>query len=220
MPVVGIDQDADDVNNGAGADPDDIAAWMAQRQQDVANRDQNVAAGQGAWAASTATGDNLEAPNPDDVRALGADAQGQDAAATSRAPLTPSQVSAIVWNESRSLSGPQVQQMREQIAHTVMNADAKWGDKRSTYARTSSTTANVPPAEKGTYDSSAQAVQAAIAQRARGVDPTNGAVFYQFLPGGSPPTWQDRSMKVQQGPFNNSYPHGKLGRSNVHWYAY
>jgi hypothetical protein len=112
VAVFGIDQDADDASDGTGSDPDDVAAWMAQRQQDVANRDRNVAAGQNAWAASTASGDNLQAPNPDDVRALGADAQGQDAAAGppikrgDKATLSDDTRARILMNELRSYSGP------------------------------------------------------------------------------------------------------------------
>ena len=110
--------------------------------------------------------------------------------------------------------------MREQIAHTILNADAKWGDKRMTYAHTAPMTARVPDVEKGIYDASMQAAQTAVAQHAKGIDPTNGAVFYQFLPGPSPSSWQNRSMKIQQGPFNNSFPYGKLRRTGVYWYAY
>lgn len=110
--------------------------------------------------------------------------------------------------------------MREQIAHSVLNADAKWGGKRMVYAHTAPMTAQVPDVEKGTYEASMQAAKAAIDQHAKGVDPTNGAVFYQFLPGPSPSVWQNRPLKAQPGPFNNSFPHGKLGSKNVHWHAY
>jgi len=218
MPVPGTDQNDGNNNDDGG---DDIASWMAQRQQDVASRDQNAAAGQDAWATSTATGDNLQAAKPSDVASLGADAQGQDAAAKAAAPgVTPDQLAAIIYNETRSLSGPQAQQMREQIAHAVLNADAKWGGKRMTYAHTAPMTAQVPDVEKGTYDASVQSARTAMDQHAKGVDPTNGAVFYQFLPGPSPSVWQNRSMKVQQGPFNNSHPQGNLGPRGVYGDAY
>ena len=81
-----------------GEDAGDVAHWMARRQQEVDNRDANMAAGQTAWAASTANGDNLQAPNPSDVAALGADTQGQDAAANAAAAsrLTPDQLAAVI----------------------------------------------------------------------------------------------------------------------------
>jgi hypothetical protein len=210
-------------------DLDDVNDWMAQRQKEVDGLDEDLEAGRDAWSASTATGQNLAAASPDDVRALGADANGQDAAAQgSVAPIKrgnnakrgDGDYAGVVFNETRSLAGPQADQMRLEMAHALMNADETWGDEVAKYARTAPTTAHVPDVEKDRYDAAVRAVAAARAQRAKGLDPTNGAVFYQFLPAPSKDPWQGRSMKVGRGPFDNSYPHGKLGPSGVYWYAY
>jgi hypothetical protein len=52
---------------------DDIANWMAQRWQDIANLGPEAEdAGRRLWAQATRSGQNLSAPNPSDVYALGA----------------------------------------------------------------------------------------------------------------------------------------------------
>jgi hypothetical protein len=45
--------------------------FMARRRREVAQRDADEAAGRSRWVASTATGENLSAPNPSDLVALG-----------------------------------------------------------------------------------------------------------------------------------------------------
>lgn len=56
-----------------GAPGDDIADWMAQRWRDIANLGPEAEdAGRRLWAQATRSGQNLSAPNPSDVYALGA----------------------------------------------------------------------------------------------------------------------------------------------------
>ena len=59
----------DDLDDG-----DDIKSWMARRAADVArlNDPQADALGREAWATATQSGQDLSAPTPSDVRALGA----------------------------------------------------------------------------------------------------------------------------------------------------
>lgn len=56
------------------SDGDDIDTWMAKRSSDAArlNDPESDLLGRDAWAASTQAGQNLPAPTPSDVRALGA----------------------------------------------------------------------------------------------------------------------------------------------------
>jgi hypothetical protein len=215
MRVFGNDQNADDTNDGMNADPDDIAAWMAQRQQELANRDQNIAAGQNAWAASTASGDNLTAPNPDDVRALGADAQGQDAAAAvppvkrgDKGSLSDNHVTGSVFNETRSFSGPALQQAQINAAHVIINGDEKWGPKRANLASSASVVAHPLPGEESVYKSAQDAVAIARAQRAKGIDPTNGALHLNSRGDASRGSWNGSPIKTQVGPLHNSYTKG------------
>ena len=61
------------------ADAFDISDWMAQRRADVQRLLQGAEAeGRRLWAESTATGQAISAPTPQDVRALGAQALGAD----------------------------------------------------------------------------------------------------------------------------------------------
>ncbi len=52
---------------------DDINDWMAQRWRDVQSLGaQAEAAGRNLWAQATRTGQNVYAPNPSDIPAIGA----------------------------------------------------------------------------------------------------------------------------------------------------
>jgi hypothetical protein len=56
-----------------GAPGDDIADWMAQRWRDIANLGPEAEdAGRRLWAQATRSGQDVAAPNPSDVYALGA----------------------------------------------------------------------------------------------------------------------------------------------------
>jgi hypothetical protein len=221
MPAYGIDQDADDVNDGTSADPDDIAAWMAQRQQDVANRDQNIAAGQNAWVASTASGDNLQAQNPDDVRALGADAQGQDAAAApikrgDKAILPDDTKARILMREFRSYSGPGAMQAIVNGAHALMNADETYGPDRIKYAKSGQPVATIPPAEEAGFRRMQDALAVAKAQRAQGFDPTGGALHFGFQTSDTRAPWLGEfPIHTQVGPLHNSFTYGDVPSSTA-----
>jgi hypothetical protein len=176
---------------GFGYDDDDdgsdIGSWMQQRQKDVDSADADYAAGQDAIDASIRDGRYLAAATPDAVRALGAQ---QRAAGGTPVPqpirrgdkslLSDKDIAGIIFNETRSFSGPDIQKAREHVAHAIMNADETWGPVRSTYAKTASAAANPPKVEQPAYQSAMDAVAAACAQRAKGIDPTNGAVFFRF----------------------------------------
>jgi hypothetical protein len=74
---------------------DDTANWMAQRWQDIANLGPGAEdAGRRLWAQATRSGQNLSAPNPSDVYALGAqflNGGAADSSANSQQQGDPSQ---------------------------------------------------------------------------------------------------------------------------------
>jgi hypothetical protein len=64
---------ADAQSSSSPANQDDIAHWMAQRWRDVQSLGgQAETAGRNLWAQATRAGQNLAAPNPSDIAALGA----------------------------------------------------------------------------------------------------------------------------------------------------
>jgi hypothetical protein len=58
-------------------DLDDINAWMAQRNANVALRQEAETAGRDLWDQATRDGQDLSAANPSDLIGIGADALGQ-----------------------------------------------------------------------------------------------------------------------------------------------
>jgi hypothetical protein len=78
-------------------------------------------------------------------------------------PLTDAQIANVIFNETRSLSGADIQRVRVNIAHTIINAD----NGSHARPRTGSTAASVPPAERATYAQCLQAVQLAREERGR-----------------------------------------------------
>lgn len=201
MPVPGIDQD------------DDIAGWMAQRRQAVANRDRILAAGRDAWAASTATGENLQAATPDDVRALGADAQGHDAAAVARikrgekAILSDDTKARILFGEFRSYSGPRTMEAIINGAHALINADETYGADRGKLAGSIPPAMVIPSAEAAGFKRMQDALATAKAQRAKGTDPTSGALHFGFPTSDTRALWLKKfPIRTQVGPLHNSFP--------------
>ena len=209
MPVPRVDQEDNDSHD------DDVTSWMAQRQQDVANRDQNIAAGRDAWAASTATGQNLTAATPADVQALGADAQGQDTAGAGAAPikrgnsgtLSDDIGARILMNEFRSYSGPGATQAIINGAHALITADEASGLNRPITAKPIDT---IPAVEAPMFKRVQDAVAAAKAQRAQGIDPTNGATHFRFWTDDHRGPWNGYPIRTQVGPLHNSFPFGDV----------
>jgi len=130
----------------------------------------------------------------------------------------------IVFNESQSYSdhpgaNELIDMARQKMAHTVINADQKWGADRMTWAKTArpiepSENALRNPTVRAVYDSSMKAAREAYLS---GTDPTNGAVFaiqmtdpgrsnYKFE-GGRP---QGVPISTQSGPYNNSFPNKRV----------
>ncbi len=117
--------------------------------------------------------------------------------------LTQTQVANIVFNETRSLSGPGIDEARETITHAIINGDLAQGSDRP---ETASTTASVPAAERGIYQETLGATIVAEAQYAVGEDPTNGAIHFNLRNGSSIADHRlFGEVSTQVGPLNNSY---------------
>jgi hypothetical protein len=121
----------------------------------------------------------------------------------SNAQLSDQQVAAVVFNETRSLSGDQVGRARQMVAHAVINGDEKLGARRPLTAGTS---ARVPDVEARTMRQSGSAVAAARAQRELGFDPTNGSIHFNLRPNAANGPFNGHDLTTQSGPLNNSFP--------------
>ncbi|MDD5929805.1 MAG: hypothetical protein PUC37_08380 [Spirochaetales bacterium] len=87
--------------------------------------------------------------------------------------LTAKELAAILFNETRSLSGEKIKQARKEVAHSIINADKKWKEKRSTYAKTAAKEAKVPEVESYIYEACLEAAIEAVKEDEEGIDPTN-----------------------------------------------
>ena len=131
-------------------------------------------------------------------------------------PLSDVQIANIIFNETRSLSGQNIQKARINIAHTIINASSVAGSR----PRTGPALAHVPPAEKAGYAACLQAVQFARQERLRGNDPTNGAQNFNFRQNPSRATFYNLPIQTQVGPLNNSFPTSGLPATGIYANTY
>ena len=133
--------------------------------------------------------------------------------------LTVHEVGLIVFGETQSYAdrdsaNEAVNAAREKIAHTLMNADTKFGVHRNAVARTASP---IEPSMKSlqnartrqAYESSLAAAREAYLSP---TDPTHGATHFQFLTNADRSNFKFKGgsheglpLKTQSGPFDNSY---------------
>jgi hypothetical protein len=125
--------------------------------------------------------------------------------------LTPDQIAAIIFNESRALrGGDALDQARTAMAATILNADRLWGANRSHLAGTSSISlpATLTPAEQADLKDIQGSVRRAQELQAQGQDPAAGATNYNFraFRSETPPDWgRDFSSQAIHGPFYDPY---------------
>lgn len=131
-------------------------------------------------------------------------------------PLSDAQIAAVVFNETRSLSGNDIQRARANVAHTIVNADSSSGGR----PRSAPTTANVPAVEQSAYADCLAAVQLMRREKAQGTDPTNGAKNFNFRKNASRSNFYGFAIQTQVGPLNNSYPTADLPRSGIYANTY
>jgi hypothetical protein len=126
------------------------------------------------------------------------------------APLSDEQVGNIVFNETRSLSGPGIDAARGDVASTIMNADETWGSLRSLHADTapSSLPSNFSSALEGRTLTSIRSTVAQVRTlRSLGFDPTYGATNFNLRAYPSPvaPPWaRTFSLQALHGAFANT----------------
>jgi RHS repeat-associated protein len=141
----------------------------------------------------------------------------RDANAAPNQGLTDQEIANIIFNETRSFSGPDIDKARRNIAHAIINGERLRGSKRP---KTAPTTANVPPAEAGTYQDILENVRAARLEREWG-DPTKGAIHFNFRNTSSRSPFLNRyENSTSCGPLNNSYPQGGLNATGVYANTY
>jgi hypothetical protein len=135
-----------------------------------------------------------------------------------KAILSDDEKAAIIFNETRSLSGSDIHTAREYLAHALSNADETWGGDRAKYAGSAPSVIphGVPEVEGARYQSAVDAVAAAKSQRANGVDPTQGALNFNFRTPTQSGSFQGRSVKTRIGPLDNSYPTKQLPGSGIY----
>lgn len=141
--------------------------------------------------------------------------------------LTVRQVGLIVFNETQPFTDSDnandtIGGAREKVAHTLINADSKFGKERPRTAHPIEPTANQlkNPRVKRAYESSLAAARDAYLSAH---DPTGRATNFQFLTnasrsnirfkGGTP---EGLAIKTQSGPFNNSYTGGDVPSRHVY----
>ena len=206
------------------------ADWVRRRQQQVGNGPADYARGLAVVSTAIRNGQDVDASTPGAIRALGADQRGLDAAERAaqaiqrgdKGVLSDDDKARIIFNETRSLSGPDIQTAREYLAHALANADETWGVDRGKYASSapSRIPGGVPKAEAGAYQSGVDAVAAARRQRTMGVDPTNGALNFNFRTQTQSGPFEGKQARTRVGPFTNSYPTKKLPASGIYSMTY
>ncbi|SMF56459.1 RHS repeat-associated core domain-containing protein [Pseudogulbenkiania subflava] len=126
-------------------------------------------------------------------------------------------LSGILFNETRSLSGEGIDVARQNVAHSIINGDEKYGKRRP---KTASPHAVVPSSESDTYDACVEAAQNALNQDDLGVDPTNGATHFNLRPNASTKPFFGNPIRTNNGPFNNSYPTVDLPATGIYVNTY
>jgi hypothetical protein len=129
--------------------------------------------------------------------------------------MTNDEIAAVIFNETRSLSGENIFQARVNIAHAILNGESS--GKRD---KAAPTTAKVPEVEKVVYDNCLSAVSTMRVNAENKIDPTDGATNFNFRKN----TWEGdfygKKIKTHLGPFNNSYPSKDLPATGIYANTY
>ena len=135
--------------------------------------------------------------------------------------LTDSQIANIVFNETRSISGPGVDNARKNVAHAVMNGDEAEDKGKGKRPKTASDQVKkLPPVEKPTHDACKKAVDDARKERKKGIDPTKGGKHFNLRPNDSTKPFQGHPIKTHDGPLNNSFPTPELPKTGIYINTY
>jgi hypothetical protein len=132
-------------------------------------------------------------------------------------PMTRDELANIIFNETRSLSGPGLDNARYAIAHAIRNGEQQFGSGRPFTAPT--TVGSISNAERAAYYASYLAAQEADADRWDNTDPVNGATHFNLRPNNSGGPFQGNAsypLVRNFGPFNNSLPTRQLPATGVY----
>ncbi|HEV8589320.1 MAG TPA: RHS repeat-associated core domain-containing protein [Pyrinomonadaceae bacterium] len=136
--------------------------------------------------------------------------------------LTVDQVSAIIFNETQSLSGDAdaLSAMYKHLAHAIINGDNQFGSSRP---RTAVSSVSEDTRQGDFFKTIQDAVRSALVENRRGIDPTDGAQYFNLRPNDSSKPFQGHELRTHDGPFKNSFPSGDLPRGKdvyVNTYKY
>ncbi len=137
-------------------------------------------------------------------------------AVESRRPYLPSlsinEIANVIYNETRSLSGPNLDVARYYIAQAIINGDIDFGERRPL---TAPTIATVAPGDQTIYAAALLAASEAVLDHSVGIDPTHGAFHFNFRNNTWAGPFETYPLSISVGPFDNSYP-GKLHQSGIY----
>ncbi|MBM3846061.1 MAG: hypothetical protein FJ405_07240 [Verrucomicrobia bacterium] len=135
--------------------------------------------------------------------------------------LSDSQIANIIFNETRSLSGGDLDRCRCNLAHAIKNGDKQEDEgKIKKRPKTAPATAKVPDGEKGAYQSCVDAVKKCNDEKKKGTDPTKGGIHFNLRGNSGRGPFQGHPLTSQCGPFNNSYKKGGLPPTGVYVNTY
>jgi hypothetical protein len=126
----------------------------------------------------------------------------------------------IVFNETRSLSGENIDQVRYYLALAILNAQSESIYLRRRFPLMAKNTANVPKVEQATWDATLSAVARAKADYRYGSDPTDGATHFNLRANDSQDDFLGFHLRTQVGPLDNSFPTKELPASGVYVNTY
>ena len=129
--------------------------------------------------------------------------------------MTNEEIAAVIFNETRSLSGEGIFDARVNIAHAIVNGEAT--GKRD---KAAPTTAKVPEVEKTVYDNCASAVVTMRLNVGNKHDPTDGATNFNFRKNDWMGDFYGKKIKTHLGPFKNSYASKDLPATGIYANTY
>jgi hypothetical protein len=133
-----------------------------------------------------------------------------------RQSFSDQQIGSIVFNETRSLSGPNIRQARINLAHAILNA----ADSPHRFPLMASHVATPGSGEGGIYASCFDAASTARLNVMSGIDPTGGATHFNFRPNKSTSPFQGHALRTSVGPLENSYPTDDLPSDGIYANTY
>jgi len=147
-----------------------------------------------------------------------------------KAVLTDKQIGNIIFNETKSLSGPYIEQGREVIANTIINGDEKYGGRRPDAASAVVDEDALSKHDKATLSNIRRAVTIVREERSNGIDGAHGATEFGLrdLSKFTKTGWVGLNSAIrlstgslpihgsEVGPFKNSFPTDDLGKTDIY----